>query len=124
MALVRRGRHTDPARKKIAEAPQAVEADLHADLGDRMLAPRQQEFGLVQSRLNPKLVRREPEQRLKLPDEVERRDPHFSRDVPDREPLLPHLRQQLPRPAKTAKSIVAEQHDITREISNLAATIG
>ena len=44
-------------------------------------AHRQQEFGLVQARLDPKLVRREPEQRFKLPDEVKGRDPHFSRDV-------------------------------------------
>jgi hypothetical protein len=69
-------------------AAQASEADLHADVGDRMLAPCQQEFRLVQPQLDAKLVRRETEQRLKPAYEVERRYPNLSRDFLNRELLL------------------------------------
>lgn len=96
---VRRRRNADPARKEIAEAAQAGESNLHANLSDGMLSSGQQEFGLVKTRLNPQLVRCEAEQGLKLPDEVKRRHPGSPCDVMDREPILRHLVQKIPGPA-------------------------
>ena len=40
-ALIRGGRHSHAAREKIAEGPQALEADLEANFGDIVLAARQ-----------------------------------------------------------------------------------
>src|SRR5262249_32603608 len=100
-----------PARKKIAEAPQAGKAHFHADIGDRMLAQGKQEFRPVQPQLDAELVRRQPEYRLKLPDKVKRRDADFARDIFDREPLLRDLSQHLPRATQTTKSLLMQQHD-------------
>jgi hypothetical protein len=108
-ALVSGRRHAHPARKKIAEAPQALEANLEANLGDRM-PPYQQKFGVIQPRPYTKLVRRETEQRLKPADEVKRRHPRFPRDVLNRERLLPHFAEQLSSPAETSESIVPQEH--------------
>ena len=46
---------------------------------------------LVQARLDPKLMRREPEYSFKLANEVKWRDTGFSRNVLDRERLLRYL---------------------------------
>lgn len=110
VALVSGGCRAYATGEKITEAAKAREADLHTDLSDRVPPPRQQEFGLVQTRLNAKLVRGKPEHSVELPDEVERRHPDFSRDVLDRERLLTHLHQQLARLAETTKSIACQQH--------------
>src|SRR5260370_42050249 len=67
-ALISGRCRANPPRKEIAEAPEAREPNLHADVGDRKLATRQQEFGLVQPRLDPKLVRCESEQGVELTD--------------------------------------------------------
>ena len=97
----------DAARKEIAKAAQAGHAALHADVGDGALAHRQQFLGLIQSRLDPKLVRCKPEQSFKLPDEVKRRHPDLTRDVFYRKRVLPHLSQQLASPAEAANGILS-----------------
>jgi hypothetical protein len=78
----------DAAGKKITEGSRAGEADLHADVGHGKVARRQQALGVVQTRLDPKLVRRDAEQPFKLADEMERRDVDFAGDVLDRELLF------------------------------------
>jgi hypothetical protein len=108
--LVRGGCCADSTRKKVAEAAKAGHADFHADLCDGVMTHCQQEFRLVQARLDSKLMGGEPKQSFKLPDEVKRRHPDFSCDVLYRRRVLPHLSQQLSSPAKAAKSIVSQQH--------------
>jgi hypothetical protein len=89
--LIFRWRIADAARKKIAEASHARESDFHAHIGDGMLPPRQQQFGLIQARLDSELVWRDSKQGLKLPDEVKRRNSRLSRNFRDRKAFFAHF---------------------------------
>jgi hypothetical protein len=75
-----------------------------------MLAERQQPPGLIQARLDPELVRRETEHRLELADEVKWRDPDLSSHVLDRQPVIVHLAQHVPRPAQAPQRVMFQQH--------------
>ena len=66
----------------------------------------------VQARLNAELVRREPEHRLELPDEVKRRDPDRFRDVLDEQRRVGHFDEQVARPAEAPERVVSQQHVI------------
>jgi hypothetical protein len=104
-ALVGGGRRANAAREEITKAAEAREADLHAYLGDGMLAHGQQEFGPFQTRLDTELVRRKSENGFKLADEIERRNSNFAGDVLNREPLLRHFHEQFSSSAEASKLI-------------------
>jgi hypothetical protein len=74
------------------------------------LIQRKKVFCLIQSRPDPKLVRRNTEQCFELPNEVKRRHVRFASDVPYRQRVLTDLGQQIPSPAEAAKSIRSQQH--------------
>ena len=61
---------------------------------------REQLLGGVQARPDPKLVGRDAEDRLELPDEMKRRDLHLAREVRDRRGRLVQFPQQVARPAQ------------------------
>src|SRR5580765_3308224 len=55
-----------------AEAPEAREPNLHADVGHRMFAHREQIPGAIEPGLDSELVRCQTEDRLELADQVKR----------------------------------------------------
>jgi hypothetical protein len=98
-----------PAGEEGAEASQAGEADLHAYPGHRVASRREQLAGPVQASLDPVLVRGGAEHRLKLADEMERRDPHLPRQVGDGGRIFPS-EEEFAGPAEAAEAFVAEEH--------------
>jgi hypothetical protein len=69
---VDRRRAAHPAGKQVAETPEARKANLHAHVGDGVVAQRQEMLGSVEPRFDTKLVWRLAEHRLELTDEMER----------------------------------------------------
>jgi hypothetical protein len=98
---VDRRRTAHPASKQVAETPEARTANLHAHVGDGVVAQRQQILGSVEARVDTKLVRRLAEHSLELTDEMKRRHHRLARDVPDRHGLVVHLAQHVSRAAQT-----------------------
>ena len=109
--LIGRWRFAHSAREEDAEAAQAREADFHADLGDRALSRREQMFGELESRRLSKLMRRQAEYRLELPNEMEGRDLHVARELVDRQRRLTHVEQQVAGATEAAESFVPQEHD-------------
>ena len=72
-----------------------------------MLAAGEQAPRLVQSRLNAELMRREPEHRLELTDEVKRGDPDRFRHVLDEQRRVGHFDEQVARPAEPPERVVS-----------------
>ena len=70
-------------REQAAEAPEAREPDLHADVGHGMFAHRKQISGAIEPGLDSELVRRQTEDCLELADKVKRRDVDLAREVHD-----------------------------------------
>ena len=108
--LIRGWRLAHSAREEDAEAAQAREADFHADLGDRVLARREQMPGELESRCLSKLMRRLAEHRLELPNEMKGRNLHVARELLDRERRLTHVEQQVAGATEPAESFVPEEH--------------
>lgn len=61
--------------------PKLEEADFHTDVGHRMLPHREQMLSGVQACLDTKLVGRDAEDGLELPDEMKRRNLYLAREV-------------------------------------------
>ena len=57
-------------------------------------------------------MRRFAEYRLELPDQMKRRDVHFSCEIVDGKRRLAHLEQQIARPAQTTEAFVSEEHTV------------
>jgi hypothetical protein len=64
--------------------------------------------GVIESRLNAKLVRRRAEDRLELANEMKRRDMELARQVFDRWRRLASLPQQVASPAEAPESLVSQ----------------
>lgn len=103
---------TDARREQRAEAAEAREADLHADVRHRVLAGREQVPGKIEARRQTELVRRDTEQRLELTDEMKRRDAYFAREILDRQWMLALFEQQLASAAEPAEPLMSEQHSM------------
>ena len=108
--LIGRWRFAHSAREEDAEAAQAREPDLHADLSDRALSRREQMFGELESRRLSKLMRRHTEDRLELPNEMEGRNLHVARELVNRERRLTQFEQQVAGATEAAESFVPQQH--------------
>src|SRR4030095_8117722 len=65
-------RHPHTSGEEIAETAEAAEANLHAHVGDRVVARRQKVLGPLNPGANAVLMRCLAEERLKLTDEMER----------------------------------------------------
>lgn len=109
-ARVGGGRLADATCEEGAEAPEAREADLEADLGHGMPSLGQQQLGAVQTGADPELVWRDAECRLELPDEVKRRDTDRARHVADGRCRLARVPQQTPGPAETPQALAINHH--------------
>src|SRR5512142_1288513 len=81
MSSIRARRATDTPREPRAEAADAAEADVHADVGDGPLAPRQQPLRTIEPFAQPVLMWRLAEQRGKATDQLASRKPHFARNA-------------------------------------------
>jgi hypothetical protein len=71
----------NPLREQGAEASHTRETDFHADVGHGVLPHRQQVPGGVEACLDTKLVRRDAEDGIELPDEMKRRNLYLAREV-------------------------------------------
>lgn len=56
-ALISGRRDAETTVEKIAEGPEAGEADFHANVSDGVVALGEKQFGLVEARLDAELVR-------------------------------------------------------------------
>ena len=83
-ASVRGWRLSHPSREEGAETPQTRKADLHTDVGYRIVPGGEKVLGDVQTPLDTKLVWRDAEDGLELADEMERRDLHLAGEFRDR----------------------------------------
>jgi len=120
-ALVDGGRDADAAGEEIAEAAEAGEADLHADIGDGAAAAREQELGAVDAGLDAVLVGSDAEEEFELADEVEGRDADLAGDVADGERFGVNLIEEFPALAEAAKEVVAQEHEESVAGGNRAA---
>lgn len=66
-------------------------------------------------------MRRRAEHGLELPDEMKGRDLHVARELAERERLLTHFEQQLPRATQPAESLVPQEH--CDQCSRVAASL-
>jgi hypothetical protein len=109
-ALICRWRFAHAAREEDAEAAQAGEADLHADLSDRALSSREQMFRELESRRLSKLMRRGAEYRPELPNEMEGRNLNVARELVNREWRLTHFEQQVAGATEATESFMPQEH--------------
>src|SRR4030095_9486889 len=100
------------AREQRAEAAEAREAYFHADVGDRVLAAREQLLRELDAGADSKLVRRFPEYRLELTDEVKRRDAHLAGELLDRRRRFGHVAPPIAGAAQAGNHGVSEQHGL------------
>jgi len=75
-----------------------------------MFAQREQMPGAIEPGLDSELVRRQPEDRLELADQVKRRDVDLAREVHDRQRPLAIFSKQVASPAEAPESLVSQQH--------------
>ena len=73
--------------------------------------PSEQMFGELESRRLSKLMRRQAEYRLELPNEMEGRDLHVARELVDRQRRLTYVEQQVAGATEAAESFVPQEHD-------------
>jgi hypothetical protein len=109
-ASVFRWRLADALREEFAEAAEAREANLHADVGDRVLAAGQERFRELDPRGDAELMRRDAEHGFELTDEMKRRDAHLARQLFDRRRRLARVAKQISRVAQAAEAFVSQQH--------------
>jgi hypothetical protein len=75
-----------------------------------MPSHREQVLGGVQACLDTKLVGRDAEDGLELPDEMKRRNLHLAREVRYRRLELARFPQEIASPAQAPEPFVSQQH--------------
>jgi hypothetical protein len=75
-----------------------------------MVAHREQALGRVQACLDTKLVGRDAEDGLELPDEMKWRDLHLAREVRYRRRRLAQFPEQVASLAQTPEAFMSQQH--------------
>src|SRR5215475_8458480 len=88
MSPIRARRPPDAPREPRAEAPDAAESDVHADLGHGSLAPRQQPLRAIEPLARSILMRRLAEHRRETPDQLAGRKARLASDARERHTLL------------------------------------
>ena len=74
------------------------------------MTERQQPSRVLEPRVDAILMRRHPEHRFELPDEMKRRDRHLARDAFDRPVRLAHLAQEVACLAELTEPRLSHQH--------------
>src|SRR5262249_4026926 len=110
-AAVGGGGRSYPAREQARKAADAGEADLHADVGDRSLAEREQALGLGQPRVDADLMRRRPEDGVELADEVIGREAQVVGDGANGRGLSAGVAEELACAAESGERRSADDHE-------------
>ena len=109
-AAVGRRRFSNTVCEERAEAAEAGEPHLHADICHRMLAASEQLLGEIKPRADAILMRRDAEDSFELADEVKRRDAHFASELFDRQRRLARFAQKVACVAQAAETVMSQQH--------------